>query len=79
MVLICSFVWLLPFISPLIVLCFILMLAPYLIQFLWLQITTIAKITINQVMVHYQALVPLTQVTGSSRLLMTPLHYKINQ
>lgn len=67
------FVWLLPYISPLIMLCFILMLAPYLTQLF----TTIAKISINQAMVHYQALDPLTQVTGSSRLLMTPPHYQI--
>lgn len=41
------FSWLLPFIGPLIVLCFILMLAPCLVQFFWQQITTATKMTTN--------------------------------
>lgn len=52
------FSWLLCFIGPLIMLCFILMLAPCFIQFLWPQITTITKLISNEVMIHYHALEP---------------------
>lgn len=70
------FSWLFPFISALIML---FNFTPCFIQLLWLQITTIAKFTTTQVMVHYQALNLPPQMTGSSKLLMTPLPYKIKQ